>query len=210
MEIVDILIVVLITDFVTGLVHWFEDSYGDPNWPLVGPLIFAPNLRHHIDPAAFTKRSWFATSWSSICLGAVVLAGAWAAGWLVWQVVLAVLLGMNANEIHKWNHLPRTERPRAATFLQELGILQTAQQHAQHHRGRRDTCYCAITNLVNPVLDSLRFWRALEWLIEFTFGVTKRAEPDARPASASASPRPKAAPSPAVRSFPLLPIWLRV
>ena len=32
--IVDIIIVVLVVDFVSGVLHWLEDSYGNPEWPL--------------------------------------------------------------------------------------------------------------------------------------------------------------------------------
>ena len=39
----------LAADLVTGMVHWWEDRYGDPTWPVIGPLIVEPNIRHHAD-----------------------------------------------------------------------------------------------------------------------------------------------------------------
>jgi hypothetical protein len=37
--------------------------------------------------------------------------------------------------------------------------------------------YCAVTNYLNPVLDGMRFWRALEWTIECFGATVKRATP---------------------------------
>ena len=33
---------------------------------------------------------------------------------------------------------------------------------------------CVITNVLNPVLDAVRFWHRLEWTIERLLGVSKR------------------------------------
>ena len=34
--ILDILVVILAVDFGPGLLHWLEDSYGRPDWPVTG------------------------------------------------------------------------------------------------------------------------------------------------------------------------------
>jgi hypothetical protein len=37
----DIILVILIVDFGSGLAHWLEDSYGQPHWPITGEWILA-------------------------------------------------------------------------------------------------------------------------------------------------------------------------
>ena len=95
---------------------------------------------------------------------------------LTWHVALLVLLGVNANEFHKWAHQSHRERPVIATWLQKVRILQTPAQHAKHHCQNKDSHYCVITNLVNPVLEELRFWRMLEAGVFVLFGVEKRTD----------------------------------
>ena len=89
-------------------------------------------------------------------------------------MLLFVAIGVNANEIHKWNHLPARKRPRFIAALHSLRLLQTPQHHIKHHVAGKDTHYCVITNVVNPVVDAVRFWRILEKAIAVLFGAHKR------------------------------------
>ena len=47
----------LLADFVSGIIHWFEDRYGNPKWPVLGHAIRA-NQEHHFRPRAFLKGSF--------------------------------------------------------------------------------------------------------------------------------------------------------
>ncbi len=173
---IDVLLVVLVTDFASGLLHWLEDSYGRANWPISGKLVTIPNVIHHHDPRYFTKHTWRKSADVLLGLGAIIVMCAVMSNVLTWHVVLLVLLGINANEFHKWAHQNRRERPRIATWLQNMRILQTPAQHAKHHCENKDSYYCVITNLVNPVLEELRFWRTLESCVFVLFGVEKRKD----------------------------------
>ena len=167
---------VLVADFFSGLLHWLEDSYGRPDWPITGRLVTQPNILHHHDPAAFTRNSWLRSADVLLVIGGVIVVAALLLGSLTWQVALVLLLGIKANEIHKWNHRPRTRIPRIARLLQELSLLQTPAHHALHHCGTKDTHYCVITNHLNPVLERLRFWRRLEAGIALVFRAEKRPD----------------------------------
>ncbi len=180
----DIIVVILAVDFASGLLHWLEDSYGNTNWPIAGEWITAPNILHHQAPSAFTKNSWLSSAAVLLVIGAVIIGVAWLSGMLTWQVLLFVAIGVNANEIHKWNHLPKSERGKLVAALQELRFLQTPKHHGRHHAGSKDTYYCVITILVNPVLEAVRFWRGLERAIEFLFGVAKRPDASLAPTHA--------------------------
>jgi len=165
MLLLEALAVLLAADAVSGLVHWAEDRYWCRTTPVVGRWIVAPNELHHRNGTAFVARSWLDSSWDLLAVGVVTVLAAWALGCLTWHVWLFVLLGINANQFHKWNHMPRRRVPGAVRALQALRILQSGRHHAHHHRGAKDTHYCVITPFLNPLLDRSRFWRRLELLV---------------------------------------------
>ncbi len=188
----DIILVILIVDFGSGLAHWLEDSYGQPHWPITGKWITAPNILHHQAPSAFTENSWLHSAVVLLVIGAVIIAGAWLTGMLTWQLLLFVAIGANANEIHKWNHLPRKKRGMLVVVLQDACLLQTAKHHGKHHVGAKDTHYCVLTNLLNPLLDAVQFWRMLEWLIEHLLGVATRSSLEVGPVKRQVGFTPRA------------------
>lgn len=172
-----LLATVLLADLVAGLVHWAEDAYARPDSRHFG-RIAVDNLVHHARPREFLARSWWQSSRDLVLAGLVVLALAAATGLLTGWVVLFVVLAANANQVHKWAHSSRRELPAPVYWLQRLRLLQTPRHHALHHRGARDSHYCVLTNLLNPVLEALRFWTALEWLVLRTTGVRRRNDAD--------------------------------
>jgi Lipid desaturase domain len=169
-----ILVTWLVTDFVSGFVHWLEDSYGHPHIPVIGRYVTKPDLLHHCNPRKFVTNSWFSSSDLLLVLCSFSLLGALAIGRLGPMVFLGALLGVNANQIHKWCH--RTERENGALIvaLQRLRLVQTPQQHHAHHLGNKDAAYCVLTGFLNPLLDRSRFWRSLEWVIFTVFRIGTR------------------------------------
>lgn len=163
----------LLVDFVSGVVHWAEDSYGGETTPVIGRWIVGPNVLHHRSGSAFIDKSWIASSWDLAAVGVAILVAAGFAGVLTWHVGLFALLGANANQIHKWNHMRRSRVPFAIRLLQRLHLLQSPRHHAQHHRGTKDSHYCVITEVLNPVLDRVGFWRMLEKLLEPVLGLPR-------------------------------------
>jgi ubiquitin-conjugating enzyme E2 variant len=170
------LVVVLAVDFTAGFVHWAEDAYVREDTPWLGQWVGRPNILHHHLPRQMTRNSW----WQSnkvlmIAMGGMLIV-AGMTGWLTWHVWLFAILGGNANEFHKWSHRTRRENGRIITLLQDLRLMQTAQHHAVHHTNPKDVRYCPVTNALNPVLDTVRFWTILEWLLAHTIGL--RRQPD--------------------------------
>lgn len=157
--------VILLADLVTGLVHWLEDSYWSPETPILGKWIVEPNLAHHKNGQEFLQKSWFESSWDLLIVGIIILSIAYFMKSLTWEVCLFVLISVNANQIHKWAHITRYEnKPKVIGLLQKMYILQRTDHHGQHHRKPHNTNYCTVTNVLNPVLDKLNFWRGLEMI----------------------------------------------
>lgn len=156
----DILACILIADFITGLIHWIEDTYGVPTWPLLGEAVIEPNILHHSHPIAFTMGSVLYRNYQVFALGAAAVIVCYAAGWLTWQVCLTITLASMGNEIHAWAH--KRPRWRVLRLLQDMKLVVSPEQHAKHHRPPYNTNFCTITNWLNPLLDAVRFWWCLE------------------------------------------------
>jgi plasmanylethanolamine desaturase len=177
---VQVLACVLFADLLTGFFHWLEDSYGDPSWPLVGPLVIEPNLEHHARPRAMVVYHWWETSKISLALGAAAAFALSALDALGWRAALVIALSTQANEIHKWTHRTRRENPAWVNWLHDRGLVQTPRHHGQHHGHAKDTHYCTLTLWLNPVLDRVSFWRALELAVRLVSGARPRGELAAR------------------------------
>ena len=162
MILIELFITVLLIDFASGLIHWAEDTYWTVKTPIIGNWLIKPNILHHTKSSEFVKKSWFQSSWDLLLAGIAVLLMCKYFGYLSWHLYLFVLIMINANQIHKWAHMNPKIIPVFIKFLQQLRIIQTSKHHANHHRGEQNTHYCLITELMNPLLDNLGFWRKLE------------------------------------------------
>lgn len=159
----------LIADLIGGIMHWLEDCVLPEDLPVLGPYFIEPNRLHHSDPVAFLRGGFFgrnSTTW--IVAGAVSLI--WAAIFgpsLVWAGATAG--GMVMTMVHALAH----RAPPAESWiraLQDVGIIQSVRQHAQHHRPPSDRRYCILTDWLNPVLDWLNVWARLEGLLRLSTG----------------------------------------
>jgi ubiquitin-conjugating enzyme E2 variant len=72
--------------------------------------------------------------------------------------------------------MPAEEVPLVVRTLQKARVLQAQGHHLRHHAGIRDTHYCVVTNLLNPLLDHVYFWRVLEAVIEGVLGQKRRPD----------------------------------
>jgi plasmanylethanolamine desaturase len=164
---------IVLADLVSGVVHWAEDTYArhEPGRRVeLINRIALDNEIHHKRPRDFLQRSWWASSWDLLLIGALILAAAQALDGLSPAVVLFVVLSVNANQMHKWAHRNPRENPLGVTLMQRLHLLQTPRHHGQHHRGEKNSHYCVVTNFVNPLLEEVNFWRRLERAIEHVRG----------------------------------------
>ncbi len=172
--------VLLLADFVSGVVHWMQDAYGKESWPLVGKYIFSPNVEHHFHPRRFTKSSFLKRNRIVgiivICIALVVMVS----GGLNWMWLEFLVVSFLANEIHCWTHRSKRENGPVITWLQRYRIIQTPKMHAIHHTDPKNCSYCAITNFVNPVLDRMRFFERVEQVILALTGIKRNVDPSVK------------------------------
>jgi len=163
--IIKIIIAIIAADFLTGLVHWWEDAYGNPNWKFLGKSVIQPNLLHHQKPREFLKSSYFELVFFSVLVGIVLLGISYFIGILNPYTAFAIILSTQGNQIHAFSHQSDRENGPIICFLQGIGLLQSRRHHGQHHRAPYACHYCAVTNYLNPILDRIAFWAGLEYLV---------------------------------------------
>lgn len=166
-----VLLCILVADFLTGLFHWLEDTYLTPQMPLIGWFIAEPNIEHHREPAKLTLSGTFNRVYQSFLAAAVVGLVIWACGGWSWHIGLVLFLVAMGNEFHSWAHCDMGPVIRR---IQETGLLISVFQHGRHHKRPYNRYYCTITCWVNPVLEAIHFWRALEWCVSWTGIKNKR------------------------------------
>ena len=162
-------------DFATGFFHWIEDTYCLENFPLIGGFICEPNIDHHIDPQLMVRTGNFISrnsfQWG---LGAGIFGLLWLVGLGTPFALVTVVLASFGNEVHRWNHMSKTNR--FVTFMKDSGLIQMQRQHSLHHKQPHNQYYCVLTSQVNSVLERINFWRRLEWLVEVTTGITPKRD----------------------------------
>lgn len=155
----------LLADFQSGFFHWMEDNYFTPFTPFIGNIILH-NRIHHVRPYEFTIEPFYVTVRSSVLLGLVQMLVLLAIGKMNLFLLYVTTLTVLSNQIHKLNHLPPSSSPLLVRLLQRMCILQIQRQHLAHHRGSFSVAYCVITPFLNPILDIIGFWKALEKCVD--------------------------------------------
>ena len=168
--------VIFAVDFISGVLHWLEDSYGDKDWPILGKWVIEPNIRHHFQPRYFTKSHFWQRNLITMIIAASMLIGITLLGWFHWTWVLAAIIGSLTNEIHCWAHRSPRENGKIITLLQKSKILQSPRGHATHHTDPKDRSYCTVTDWLNPILDRFDFFARIERFILRTTGLKRRID----------------------------------
>jgi len=184
--VLETVLTVFCAELIAGIVHWFQDAYVREDTPLIGRLLGRPNVIHHHYPRYMTRNTWWQSSYDLVIFAACLIMTFGFGGILTWQVWLFAILSANANQMHKWTHRTRKENGPVISWLQDIRVLQTPKHHLIHHKDPKNTHYCTMTNCLNPVLDSIHFWAALEWVLARTTGL--RRQPDTSLRAAGPAP----------------------
>jgi hypothetical protein len=148
----------LAADFMSGLVHYTFDNFGNEQTPILGPTFIKPFRDHHVYPKGITEHGFLATV-GLTAIGAVPVSlfmlwllptAAQATTFhicLMLFVMMFVFFGVMTNQIHQWAHVDVA--PRWVQRLQRAGIILSAKAHAYHHAPPHDGHYCITTGWLN-------------------------------------------------------------
>ncbi|MBN8220392.1 MAG: fatty acid desaturase family protein [Spirochaetes bacterium] len=160
-------------DFVSGLVHFLADNFGNPETPVFGKLFIYSFREHHVDPKAITRHSFIETNGAN-CL--VSLPGLiyfyYASGPVVdytfrFYFLIFYLSIFMTNQIHKWSHMDFP--PSFVVWLQRLHVILPPRHHGVHHTPPFDKYYCITSGWLNAPLSSLHFFQALKKVLTWNF-----------------------------------------
>jgi plasmanylethanolamine desaturase len=168
----------LVADLVSGIVHWFCDTFFSEDTPVIGRAFIHPFREHHRDPLAITRHGFLEVNGNN-CLALLILLVPLELGAApIGARVPLLFLQMTAtafcsftfltNQCHKWAHQKSVIPP--VRWLQQSGILLSKSHHALHHRPPFAQAYCVTTGRMNPLLDRLQIFARIEDLVRAAGG----------------------------------------
>jgi len=155
-----------VADFMSGVVHWSADTYGSPTMPIFGGFV-RTFREHHADQIEITRHDFIETNGDTCIFSSPVhfTLLLWVEDPFALACVFGVFVGSYMNsQIHKWAH--SAERPWIVRALQRSRFFLSAGHHSRHHSGPHLSHYCITTGWMNGLLDGVRFFRKLEWMLQ--------------------------------------------
>ena len=161
----------VLADFVSGLIHWFADTYGADDTPLFGPWLIKPFRQHHQYARDICTHNLVLTIGNSCTLAAPLQAGLFylllsdedvsiTKAALAFVVNLFTIAMVATNVLHKWAHAEKTNW--LISRLQRSRVFLSPAHHHLHHTKPFDSNYCITNGWLNPLLERMRFFRSLE------------------------------------------------
>ncbi|HEY1954704.1 MAG TPA: fatty acid desaturase CarF family protein [Polyangiaceae bacterium] len=169
----------LAADFISGVSHWFFDTWFSPETPVIGRAFVRTFREHHVDPKAICRHDFVETNGSNMIAGGIIVL----AGHLIESageefgaavLLVAALLSSVTSQIHRWAHADRV--PRAVRWLQRTRVVLSPEAHAAHHAAPYDRAYCITSGWLNDALHAVRFFRSVERVVRVVFGALPRRD----------------------------------
>lgn len=163
----------LLADFLSGAFHFIEDRIlsGTQKSKFLQGVV-NDNMIHHMTPSNIVRETWIGNMSTTmpITLPIAVLFLV-IQDWTSLGFLTALFLTFG-NLIHRFSHDPYIRDNLFITTMQSLYLFCPTRQHNEHHFKDRKVVarpdsrvrYCVMTGLLNPVLDSIRFWDAMFWI----------------------------------------------
>jgi len=168
-------------DLLAGIVHWAADTWGSPDWPLVGKALIRPFREHHVDAKEITRHDFVETNGNNcfisipVGIGAALLHQGSAAALFIATFIFSLILWvLCTNQFHKWSHLDEPAKPIA--WLQRMNLILPRDHHQVHHTAPYAKYYCITVGWLNEPLYRLHFFQALERIIQATTGLVPRED----------------------------------
>jgi ubiquitin-conjugating enzyme E2 variant len=157
-----VVIIIFSADFISGLVHWWEDAYGNPNWKFIGKSIVHPNIEHHRYPRKFLQNTFFDRVKISFLTGLVICSVSAFFNLFTLEMGITLFYAALANQVHAMAHRTDKENGKMIVWMQKIGLMQSRKMHGYHHQSPYNVNYCILTNYLNPILNLCKFWNVLE------------------------------------------------
>lgn len=160
-------------DFVSGLVHFLADNFGNPETPFFGKVFVFAFREHHVDPKAITRHAFVETNGANSLVSLPGLIyfyyeSAPVADFTFRFYFLVFYLSIfMTNQIHKWSHADKISAFVAA--LQRWHVILPPQHHDVHHKAPYDKYYCITCGWLNPLLNRVHFFQGLKQVLTWTF-----------------------------------------
>lgn len=183
--VIQIIIGFFLADFLSGFFHWIEDNYiyYCIDIPMIR-VISKGNEMHHYFPRAILIDSYFQnmliiTIITIIIFGIIYLINRQILFDYKYLFITLFIFLSISSIIHRFSHMKACEKNKYILFLQNVGIITSNEHHRIHHI-KSDEKYCMNTPYLNLILDSIYFWRFLEFIIYIIFGLktTKKGKYD--------------------------------
>ncbi len=169
---------IVASDFVSGIVHWFADTYFTEDTPIIGRSLVKPFRLHHIYPRDICTHNLVEVA-GNVCILAVPVLGLCL--YLLWQlpdsrwlafkaafVSVVAITTVATNQFHKWAH---QENPSPlARWLQRTRLVLNPSHHQRHHTAPFNLHYCITNGWLNPFLNRIKFFRRIEAFLGW-FGI---------------------------------------
>ncbi len=171
----------LTADFITGMVHWFADTWFNENMPILGRRFLRPFRVHHVNPRDFVRRDFVDINGDTAMLVIPILI---LMTWIPLNVFVGQIanvflmalcaISLLANQFHKWAHM--SNPPRIVRWLQRRRLILSKRDHARHHAPPHTTNYCIALGWCNPILARIGFFPKLERLVARLTGLQPRSD----------------------------------
>lgn len=181
-RVLQIIIGFVLADIGSGIIHWFEDTYFDYciDIPIISD-ISKDNELHHYFPRTIIAYSYLENSKYLLILSIIFFTIIFVINKSIlfkysYLFISFFLFASFANALHKHSHMRECENPYIITLLQKTGVLCSHNHHSLHHE-HVDTKYCVISEYTNYVLDTVYFWRVVEYIIFIITGIEPNRKP---------------------------------
>ena len=179
------LVGILLSDFISGFVHWLFDTWGSLDTPIFGRLAIRTFRHHHVDQKAITTHDFVETNGHNISLttiysisGLLVLASDEPVTlfrvFVCMSLLCATFFTAFTSQIHKWAHQDKPSR--VVALLQRARLVLSPDHHAKHHSAPFNRNYCITVGWMNGPLRAIRFFETLERTITVITGVVPRED----------------------------------
>lgn len=168
----------LLADFVSGVVHWFADTWGTSQWPIVGQTLIRSFREHHVDAKAITRHDFIETNGASalVCLPFLISLSFINVLNLKFTTLFILFFTfwiLFTNQFHKWSH---EENPsKLVSIFQKLGLVLSVENHLRHHNGNHDEHYFITSGCLNNFFKRRQF-QFVEKIISKLTGLIPRED----------------------------------